>query len=68
MIVLKATQAQYDALNGYKSANSIIMFAVDWNGNYIIGKRVLTDQSFEDIRDQLLLLEEITYVPPVEEE
>lgn len=67
MIVLKATQEQYNALNGYKNGNSILNFAKDGNGNWIVGLSVLTDPAFLEIRNQLSALEKIDYVPQQEE-
>jgi hypothetical protein len=41
MIVLKATQAQYDALDGYRNADNLLKFAKDGNDNWIVGTAVL---------------------------
>lgn len=65
MIVLKATQEQYDALNGYVNGASALIFAKDGNGDWIVGKSVLNDDSFYAIKEQLLQLEEITFTPVV---
>ena len=67
MIVLKATQQQFEALNGYQNGNSILEFTTDANGNYIVGKSVLTDSAFEAIREQLEQLEEIEFEPRKDE-
>jgi len=68
MIVLKATQAQYDALDGYKNGDNLLKFAKDGNENWIVGTAVLKDSAFEPIHDQLNELERIEYVPIPEEE
>ena len=67
MTVLKATQEQYNALNGYRNRNSVLQFIKDADGNYIVGKNVLTDDAFLDIRPQLEELEEIDFNPNQEE-
>ena len=68
MIVLKATQAQYDALDGYQNGNNLLKFAKDGNDNWIVGTAVLTNSAFSEINTQLNNLEQIEYVPvPIEE-
>ena len=63
MIVLKATQAQYEALDGYRNGDNLLKFAKDGNDNWIVGTAVLNDSAFAAIHDQLNELEQITYVP-----
>lgn len=63
MIVLKATQAQFDALDGYRNGDNLLKFAKDGNDNWIVGTAVLNDPAFEAIYDQLNELERIEYVP-----
>ena len=63
MKVLKANTAQYEALNGFTNGNSRIKFVKDADDNYIIGKEVLTDDKFLEIRNQLEQLEVIPYNP-----
>ena len=63
MIVLKATQAQYEALDGYRNGDNLLKFAKDGNNNWIVGLQVLYDLAFEPIYDQLNELERIEYVP-----
>jgi len=63
MIVLKATQTQFDALDGYKNGDNLLKFAKDGNDNWIVGLQVLDDSAFEPIHDQLNELERIDYVP-----
>lgn len=68
MIVLKATQTQYDALDGYQNGNNLLKFAKDGNDNWIVGIAVLTNSAFSEIHNQLNNLEQIEYVPvPIEE-
>lgn len=67
-MVLKATKEQYNSLNGYTNGASIIQFQLDGNGNYIIGTQVLFDDAFVEIRDELEMLEEIEYLPPINNE
>jgi len=61
MEVLKANNAQYEALSGFKNENSHISFIQDADGNNIIGKEVLTDDKFLEIREELEQLEVIPY-------
>ena len=68
MIVLKATQAQFDALDGYRSGDNLLKFVKDANDNWIVGTAVLDDPAFAAIHDQLNQLERITYVPVPEPE
>ena len=63
MIVLKATQAQFDALDGYRNGDNLLKFAKDGNNNWIVGTAVLDDPAFAAIHDQLNELERIEYVP-----
>lgn len=63
MIVLKATQAQYEALNGHTYKVSRLEFVKDANNNWIVGKEVLNNGNFADIKPQLLELEEIEFNP-----
>jgi hypothetical protein len=68
MIVLKATQSQYEALDGYTNGNSVLKFTKDGADNWIVGTAVLNDSAFAAIHDQLNELEQITYVPVPSEE
>jgi len=68
MIVLKATQAQYEALDGYTNRNSVLKFAKDGKDNWVVGTAVLNDSAFAAIHDQLNALERIEYVPVPEPE
>ena len=61
MEVLVANTQQYRALQGFANGNHIIDFSLDADDNYIIGKEVLTDDKFLEIRNQLKQLEIIPY-------
>jgi len=63
MEVLKANTQQYEALQGFANNNHIINFSLDANNNHIIGKQVLTDDKFLEIRNKLKQLEVIPYNP-----
>ena len=63
MEVLVANTQQYRALQGFANGNHIIDFSLDADDNYIIGKEVLTDDKFLEIRNQLKQLEVIPYNP-----
>ena len=63
MDVLKANTQQYEVLQGFANHNHIINFSLDADDNYIIGKEVLTDYKFIEIRNQLEQLEVIPYNP-----
>ena len=67
MIVLHPNEEQYNALNGYTKNPSILLFAKDGSDRWIVGLEVLDDPNFEEIRDQLLELEQIEYTPKEEE-
>jgi hypothetical protein len=63
MKVLKATLAQYEALNGYTNKASQLLFIQDKFDNWIVGKEVLSDVNFLEIKPQLLELSEIDFIP-----
>ena len=63
MIVLKATQAEYDALDGYRNGDNLLKFAKDGDNNWIVGTAVLNDPAFAAIHDDLNELERIEYTP-----
>jgi hypothetical protein len=67
MEVLKAKINQYEALQGFANGNHIINFSSDEDDNYIVGKEVLTDDKFLEIRGQLQELEVIIYERKEEE-
>jgi hypothetical protein len=63
MKVLKATLAQYESLNGYTNKASQLLFSKDKFNNWIVGKEVLSDANFLEIKPQLLELTEIDFEP-----
>ena len=63
MEVLKANIQQYEVLQGFANGNHIIDFTLDADDNHIIGKEVLTDDKFFEIRDSLKELQVISYNP-----
>ena len=63
MDVLKANQEQFSNLEGFSNGNSYIKFTQDADDNHIIGKQILTDDKFLEIRNQLEELEVINYNP-----
>jgi hypothetical protein len=63
MIVLKATELQYKSLNGYTKKQSQLLFIKDKFDNWIVGKEVLNDVNFLEIKPQLLELTEIDFIP-----
>ena len=67
MEVLKANTQQYESLQGFANGNHIIDFSSDADDNHIIGKEVLTDDKFLEIRNQLGQLEVIPYNPKITE-
>lgn len=66
MMVLKATQAQYDALNGFTNGADRLEFTKDAFGNWVVGVQVRHAAAFDVISGQLEKLEEIEFValPP----
>jgi len=68
MIVLRANNEQYKNLNGYKNDCSALEFVKDGLDRWIVNLEVLKDPNFSEIHDQLNELEEIEYVPVLEEE
>lgn len=68
MKVLHANEEQYKNLNGYKNDFSLLEFTKDALDRWIVGMGVLKDPNFLEIHDQLNELEEIEYVPVLEEE
>lgn len=63
MKVLKATEEQYTALNGFSNGPHVLKFILDADGFWIVGKSVLTDPAFLEIRPQLEQLQEIPFNP-----
>jgi len=68
MKVLHANEEQYKNLNGYRNDCSALEFVKDGNGQWIVNLEVLKDPNFIEIHEQLSQLEQIEYVPVLEEE
>ena len=66
MIVLHAAQEQYAQLNGYQKNESILIFAIDGSGKFIVGLEVLDDPNFSEIQEQLDALARVEYTPVYE--
>ena len=67
MKVLKATQQQKDSLESFTNGQWVIRFVEDAGGNWIIGKSILENSKYAQVRNELLALEEIDYNPKQEE-
>ena len=67
MKVLKATNEQYDNLNGIRNGVNQIEFAKDANDNWIVGVEVKRDPVWSAYHDNFNELEEIDYSPIIEE-
>ena len=63
MIVLKATQSQFEALDGWRNGGNLLRFVKDGNSNWVVSISVLNDPNFASIHDQLNELERIQYTP-----
>ena len=61
--VLKATEAQYNSLNGRVNGSNKIEFVKDANNNWIVGKEVLSDPLWQAIWPDLNHLEEVPFNP-----
>ena len=68
MKVLKATQEQYDLINGFQNGVHKIEFVKDANDNWIVDVAVKENPAFLGISDILNSLEEIDYSPIITEE
>ena len=68
MKVLKATEEQYQELNGYSVGNNTIEFTKDINGNWIIGLSVLSDKNFSSKQElNELVAIEFEPIPDIED-
>ena len=67
MEVIKANEKQYSNLNGFRNGNNKLEFLKDFDNNWIVGKEVLTDDKFLEIRNELEQLEVIPYNPKITE-
>jgi len=67
MIVLMATQEQYNNLNGYVNGPNELLFVKDGSDRWIVGTEVLEDPAFSEIHVQLEKLERVEYTPTNED-
>lgn len=67
MIVLLATQEQYNNLNGYVNGPNELLFVKDGLDRWIVGTEVLGDPAFSEIHVQLEELERVKYIPTNED-
>ena len=61
--VLKATEFEKAALEGFYSNNTELVFIQDKNNNWIVGINVIDAPEFEEIKTQLQALEQIDFEP-----
>lgn len=66
MIVLSATQEQYNNLNGYVNGPNELLFVKDGSDRWIVGTEVLEDPAFSEIHVQLEELERVEFTKPTE--
>ena len=66
-MVLKATQTQYNTLNGYTFNCSKLEFQKDFNNNWIVGIEVLNEIDFLEIRVKLNKLVKINFEPIIKD-
>jgi hypothetical protein len=62
--VLKATQEQYNKLNGYTNGLHSIQFIKDANNNWVIGQEILNDISYQFIWGDIKLMPLIDWCDP----
>jgi hypothetical protein len=67
MIVLHPNTEQYNSLQGYRKANSVLRFKKDGSDRWIVGTQVLNDPNFSEIHEQLDELERIEFTPVPDE-
>ena len=63
IMVLKATQEQYDNLNGYTYNLNYLIFKKDADDNWIVGEDNIDNPNFIAIKSELNQLERIPYNP-----
>lgn len=63
MIVLLATQNQYNSLNNYTNGNDKLLFAKDAQGRWIVGVEILDNENYSEIKPELSKLEQIEFLP-----
>jgi hypothetical protein len=65
MIVLKATLAQKNDLEGVYENDCVLKFIEDANGNWVVNTKVIENGQFLEIREQLSALPQIEYSPKI---
>lgn len=63
-MVLSATTAQKNQLQGTYARGNQLVFIPDANGNWVVNQSVLTDPDFEQVRDELEALPIVEYEAP----
>lgn len=63
--VLKATLGQKNALEGTYAKGAILEFVQDANNDWVVNDKVITNGNFLEIREQLLELPIIDYLPKI---
>lgn len=61
--VLKATLEQKQSLEGVYEEGYVLEFVEDANGNWVVNDKVVTNGHFLAIREQLLALPIIDFIP-----
>lgn len=61
--VIKATLEQKQALEGLYLNGHELRFVEDANGNWVVNDKVITNENFMSIREQLEALPIIEYIP-----
>jgi hypothetical protein len=65
MIVLKATLAQKQKLEGFYKNEAQLEFIQDGNKNWVVNLEVLNDNNFAEIKEQLSKLTQIEFIEPI---
>lgn len=65
MIVLKATETQRKALEGFYLNETELKFIQDFNKNWVVNLAVLEDENFAEIKEQLSKLTQIEFIEPI---
>jgi hypothetical protein len=65
MKVLKATEEQYNKLNGFTNGLHSLVFIKDADNNWITSESILTDENFYPILSDLIKLESIDFNPNI---
>ena len=68
MTVLRASEYQKNNLHGQRRGNHVIEFTRDADGEWVIGKGILDNNHFDDLKSKLVRLKEIEHNPIIEDE